>query len=48
MMILLKRREGFPSEWKSVGHRELAMELLNHIMRENIILVENMEFSRKD
>jgi hypothetical protein len=48
MMILLKRRENFSNEWKNSGHKELATELLNHIMRENTILVENLEFSRKE
>ena len=45
---LLKRREQFPNEWKSAGIRELGVEILQHIMRENTILVENLEFSRKE
>jgi hypothetical protein len=47
-MILLKRRENFADEWKRAGLRDLALEVLNHIMRENTILVENLEFSRKE
>lgn len=48
VMILLKRRENFASEWKSSGLKEIQLDLLNHIVRENTILVENMEFSRKE
>ena len=44
MISLQKRRDQFPSEWKHAGHKELASELLSHIMKENIILVENLEF----
>jgi len=46
--MLLKRRENFASEWKSSGLKEIQLEILNHIVRENTILVENMEFSRKE
>lgn len=47
-MTLLKRREQFASDWKQSGMREMGLDVLNHIMRENTILVENMEFSRKE
>ena len=47
-MTLLKRRENFASEWKNSNVKEMGLEVLNHIMRENTILVENMEFSRKE
>ena len=47
-MMLLKRRENLASDWKNAGMRDFQLELLNHIMRENTILVENMEFSRKE
>ena len=45
---LLKRRENFPNEWKNGGIKEFGGEILNHILRENIILVENLEFTRKE
>jgi hypothetical protein len=45
---LLKRREQFSQEWKQSGAKEIALEVLNHVMRENTILVENMEFSRRE
>lgn len=48
MISLIKRREYFNNEWKQAGHKELALELLGHIMKENIILVENLEFQRKE
>lgn len=48
VIMLLKRRENFANDWKMAGLRDLSLEVLNHIMRENTILVENMEFSRKD
>jgi len=48
MISLQKRRDQFPNEWKNAGHKELASELLGHIMKENIILVENLEFQRKE
>lgn len=47
-MMLLKRRENFANEWKQSGMKEIALEVLNHIVRENTILVENLEFSRKE
>lgn len=28
--------------------KDLGLEVLNHVMRENTILVENMEFTRKE
>ena len=46
--MLLKRRENFSNDWKNGGMRDIQLEVLNHIMRENTILVENMEFSRKE
>ena len=48
MISLVKRRDNFNGEWRHAGHRELATELLSHIMKENIILVENLEFQRKE
>ena len=48
IMLLLKRRENFASDWKNAGMKDIQLEILNHIMRENTILVENMEFSRKE
>lgn len=44
MISLVKRRDNFNGEWRQAQHRELAVELLSHIMKENIILVENLEF----
>ncbi len=35
-------------EWRNAGHKDLAIELLGHILKENIILVENLEFQRKE
>jgi hypothetical protein len=46
--MLLKKRENFPNDWRSAGVKELGIEILNHIMRENTILVENLEYSRKE
>ena len=48
MMGLLRKRESFPHEWKASGVRDLGIEVLNHIMRENTVLVENLEFTRKE
>ena len=48
VIMLLKRRENFSNDWKNGGMRDIQLEVLNHIMRENTILVENMEFSRKE
>lgn len=48
ILSLQKRRDNFAGEWRQAGHRELAVELLSHIMKENIILVENLEFQRKE
>jgi hypothetical protein len=48
MISLMKRRDQFPGEWKQAGQKELASELLGHILKENIILVENLEFQRKE
>lgn len=48
MGLLLKKRESLPSEWKQAGAKDLGLEVLNHIMRENIILVENLEYTRKE
>ena len=48
VIMLLKRREGFSNDWKNGGMRDIQIDVLNHIMRENTILVENMEFSRKE
>jgi hypothetical protein len=48
MISLVKRRDNFNGEWRQAGHRELAVELLSHILKENIILVENLEFQRKE
>ena len=48
MISLMKRRDQFPGEWKQSGHKELPSELLGHILKENIILVENLEFQRKE
>lgn len=48
MMQLLKKRESFQSEWKQGGLRDLQLEILNHILRENTILVENLEYTRKE
>ena len=48
MLSLLKKRETFQSEWKQAGIRDLGLEVLNHMMRENTILVENLEFTRKE
>lgn len=47
-LLLLKRRENFPNDWKAAGIKDLGIEILNHIMRENTILVENLEISRKE
>ena len=47
-MSLLKKREHFTSEWKAAGIKDLGLEVLNHIMRENIILVESLEHTRKE
>jgi hypothetical protein len=47
-MSLLKKRENFSSEWKTAGAKDMGLEVLNHIMRENIILVESLEYSRKE
>lgn len=44
IISLQKRRDQFSNEWKQAGHKELAGELLSHLMKENIILVENLEF----
>lgn len=44
MHSMVKRRDGFSSEWKQAHHKELQYELLSHILKENIILVENLEF----
>ncbi len=44
MISLVKRRDGYAGEWRSAGHKDLAVELLGHILKENIILVENLEF----
>ena len=46
MSGLVKKRDSFSSEWKSYG--QLAVELLSHIMKENIVLVENMDYSRNE
>lgn len=48
MSSLIKKRESFVNEWKSAGLKDLGQEVLNHILRENTILVENMEFTRKE
>lgn len=48
MISLVKRRDAYPGEWRSAGHKDLAVELLGHILKENIILVENLEFQRKE
>ena len=44
LISLQKRRDQFLGEWRSIGHKDLAIELLGHILKENIILVENLEF----
>jgi predicted RNase H-like nuclease (RuvC/YqgF family) len=44
MISLQKRRDQFQSEWRQAGHKDLAIELLSHILKENIILVENLDF----
>jgi hypothetical protein len=46
--MLLKKRENFPSDWRNAGMKELGIEILNHIMRVNTILMENLEYSRKE
>lgn len=48
MLSLIKKRENFSNEWKSIGVKDTSLEILNHILRENTILVENLEFSRKE
>mmetsp|Transcript_27435 Transcript_27435/g.20591 ORF Transcript_27435/g.20591 Transcript_27435/m.20591 type:complete len:105 (+) Transcript_27435:1388-1702(+) len=48
MTSLLKRREQFSGEWRQAGVRDIALELLNHILRENVILVESLESQRKE
>jgi len=48
MISLVKRRDGFQAEWRQAGHKDLAAELLGHILKENIILVENLDFQRKE
>ena len=48
MQLLLKKREGMQNEWKQAGIHGVGMELLSHIMREHIVLVENLEFARKE
>ena len=48
MISLLKRREGLSNEWRMSGIKDLGFEVLNHILRENTILVENLEFTRKE
>lgn len=44
IISLQKRRDQFLGEWRAAGHKDLAIELLGHILKENIILVENLEF----
>ncbi len=48
MISLQRRRDQFLGEWRQAGHKDLAVELLGHILKENIILVENLEFQRKE
>ena len=48
MVSLLHKRESLNNEWKAAGIREIGLEVLNHILRENMILVENLEFTRKE
>ena len=48
MMGLLKKRESLANEWKAAGIKDIGLEVLNHILRENTILVENLEFTRKE
>jgi hypothetical protein len=48
MMSLLKKRENLSNEWKAAGIKDMGYEVLNHILRENTILVENLEFTRKE
>ena len=48
MVSLVKRRDAFQQEWRQLGLRELAGELLNHILKEIIILVENLDFQMKE
>ena len=48
IIVLLKKREQFSNDWKIAGMKDLGLEILNHLLRENTILVENMEYSRKD
>ena len=48
IISLQKRRDQFLGEWRNAGHKDLAIELLGHILKENIILVENLEFQRKE
>lgn len=44
----LKRREGFAAEWRSNGISGIGLDVLTHIMRENTILVESLEYTRKE
>ena len=45
---LLKKREQFPIEWRQAGIKDIGLEVLNHVLRENTILVENLEYTRKE
>ena len=48
MKSLLKKRESYPQEWRQAGIKDIGLEVLNHVMRENTILVENLEYTRKE
>ena len=48
MKGLLRKREGFTSEWKLIGLKDLQLEVLNHILREKTVLLENMDYKRKE
>lgn len=45
---LLKKREQFAIEWRQANIKDIALDVLNHVLRENTILVENLEFTRKE
>jgi hypothetical protein len=48
MSTLLKKRDNFQTEWRSTGIKDNQLEILVHMMRENTVMMENMEQQRKE
>ena len=43
MNTLAKRRENYINEWKMQGIKDTNLEILNHMLKENTVLIENMD-----